>query len=103
MSLLPHLKEASIRQLAASWSVVVMTVSNLVNQKTWSTFGFAEQLAQGNTDYIDPATASQAEAEAETDTTETTDPPETNDAGHTDPSKTCRVALSSVHGELPGR
>jgi hypothetical protein len=31
-----------------------MTVSNLVNQKTWSTFGFAEQFAQGNERYIDP-------------------------------------------------
>jgi hypothetical protein len=53
-----HLKEASIRQLASSWSIGAMTVSDLVNGKTWSTFGFAEQLAQGNERYIDP-TASQ--------------------------------------------
>jgi hypothetical protein len=50
-----HLKEASIRQLASSWSIGAMTVSDLVNGKTWATFGFAEQLAQGNERYIDPA------------------------------------------------
>jgi hypothetical protein len=48
-----HRKEASIRQLAKRWGVGAMTVSDLVNQKTWSTFGFAEQLAQGNERYID--------------------------------------------------